>query len=164
MQKLFFPLGRAIRAQAVNRDFVMFRFEPFRQLDARLRFGRQIHIVNRVAGIAVKMAMLVHVRAKARRAAVQRHLPGQAALYQRVEAVVNRRVRNLRHRALGADENLLGGRMIALLEQHVINLLPLRREPETARVQPLGQTAIQIFLDHAHRRSKISMNPKYVKI
>ena len=76
--------------------------------------------------------MLVHVRAKARRAAVQRDLPGQAALYQRVEAVVNRGVGNLRHRAFGADENLLGGRVIALLQQHVIDLLPLRREPEPA--------------------------------
>ena len=78
------------------------------------------------------------------------------ALYQRVEAVVNRRVGNLRHLPLGADEDLLGGRMIALLEQHVIDLLPLRREPEAARVQPFGETAIQFFLDHDswHRQNR----------
>ena len=142
----------------MNCDIVMFRLEPFGQLDARLWFGRQIHVVNRVARVAIKMAVLVHVRAKPRRAAVQRDLPGQPAFYQRVEAIVNRRMGNLRHRALGADEDLLGGRMIALLEQHVIDLLPLRCEPEAAGVQPLGQPAIQIFLDHAHCRSRIDMN------
>ena len=60
------------------------------------------------------------------------NLPGQPAFDQRVEAIVNRGVGNLRHRALGADEDLLGGRMIALLQQHVIDLLPLRREPQAA--------------------------------
>ena len=54
--------------------------------------------------------------------------------------------------------------MIALLEQHVMDPLPLRSEPEPARVQPLGQTAIQYFLDHAHGTGKICMNPKCVKI
>ena len=92
------------------------------------------------------------------------HLPGQTAFYQRVEAVVNRRVGNLRHRAFGADEDLLGGRMIALLEQHVIDLLPLRREPETARVQPLAQTVILIFSRPRSWHRQNNMNPKCVKI
>jgi hypothetical protein len=54
--------------------------------------------------------------------------------------------------------------VIAFLEQHVIDLLPLRREPKPARVQPFGQTAIQFFLDLAHDIGKICMNPKSVKI
>jgi hypothetical protein len=32
--------------------------------------------------------------------------------------------------------------MIALLDEHVIDLLPLRREPQTARAQPFGQVAL----------------------
>jgi len=142
----------------------MLGLEPARQGDARLRFFRQIHVKNRVAGIAVKMAVLVHVRAKARCAAIQRDLPGQPALYQRIEAVVNRGVGNFRHLPLGADENLLGGRVIALVQQHVIDLLPLRREPEAARVQPLDQATVQFFLDPIHDVDKINMNPKRVKI
>ena len=110
------------------------------------------------------MAMLMHVRAKARRAAVQRDLLGQAAFYQRVEAVVNRRVGNLRHLPLGADENLLGGRMIALLEQHVIDLLTLRREPEAAGVQPRAEFIADFFLDQTHRGDTIGPSPKPVKI
>ena len=118
--------------------------------------ARQIHVKNRAAGIAIKMAVLVHVRAKARRAAVQRHLPGQPAFYQRVEAVVNRGVGNLRHRSLGADENFLGGRMIALVQQHVIDLLALRREAQTAGVQPtlFGQVMFVFCWLHASSRRK----------
>ena len=50
----------------------------------------------------------------------------------------------------GADEHLLGGRMIALLQQHVIDMLALRREPQPARGQPLVQIAVQFFLDRIH--------------
>ncbi len=67
------------------------------------------------------------------------HLPRQAAFHQRIEAVINRRVGNLRHLLFGADENFLGGRMIALLQQHVIDLLALRREAQTGRAQLFGQ-------------------------
>ena len=89
--------------------------------------------------------MLVHVRAEARRAAVQRDLPDQPAFYQRVEAIVNRGVGNLRHLFFGADKNFLGGRMVALVQQHVINLLPLRRETKAARAQPFSQVAFRLF-------------------
>jgi hypothetical protein len=41
--------------------------------------------------------------------------------------------------------------MIALLNEHVIDLLPLRREPQTARGQALVQIAIRFFLlDQTH--------------
>ena len=50
----------------------------------------------------------------------------------------------------GADENLLRGRMIALLQQHVIDVLALRREPEPARVQAFGQLPIQFVVAGGH--------------
>ena len=66
---------------------------------------------------------------------------------------------------LVADEDLLGGRMVALLQQHVIDVLALRREPEPARCQALVQVPIHRFLlDHAHGNGKIRTNPKRVKI
>ena len=108
--------------------------------------------------------MLVHVRAETRRTAFELNLADEAAFYKRIETVINRRVGNLRHLSLGADENLLGGRVIALVEQHVIDLLPLRREPETAGVQPCAEFVADIFLDRAHDTGKIYVNPKRVKI
>src|ERR1035437_7916908 len=92
------------------------------------------------------MTMLLHVRAKARRAAFELDLAHEAALYQRVEAVINRGHGNVGHGLFGPDENLLRRWMVALLQQHVIDLLPLRRETETARAQPLGQMALNFAM------------------
>jgi hypothetical protein len=47
----------------------------------------------------------------------------------------------------GAEEDLLRRRMIALLQQHVIDVLALRREPEPARGQALVQIAAQFVLN-----------------
>ena len=66
----------------------------------------------------------------------------EAALYQGIEAVVNRGHGNVRRPTFDADENLLGGRVIALLQQHVINMLALRRGAQTARAQPLVQAVL----------------------
>jgi hypothetical protein len=108
----------------------------------------------------MKMAVLVHVRAKTSRAAIQRDLPSEPGFYQSVEAVVNRRVRNLRHLSFGADENFLGGRVVALLEQHVINLLALRREAEAARAQPFDQVAFRWFAaGGAHAKKNLAGQP-----
>ena len=110
------------------------------------------------------MAMLRHVRAEARRTAFKLNLANETTFHQRVEAIVNGRVGNLRHRAFGADENLLRRLMVALLHDHVINVLPLRRETKAARAQPFGQAVIQFFLDQIHCRGKINVNLKPVKI
>src|ERR1017187_10350114 len=104
IEKLFLP--GAVCADAVNRHVVSSRLETARDGHAQ-QFVRQIHIINRPAGAAMKMAVIRHVRAEARRAALHVDLPRQAAFHQRVETIVNRRVRNFRHRALGADKNLL---------------------------------------------------------
>jgi hypothetical protein len=93
------------------------------------------------------MAMLLHVRAEAGCAAFQLHLTDQAAFREGIEAVVNRRVRNLRHRLLGADKNFLGGRMVALVQDYVINMLALGREPKAAGAQPFGQVLLGFAVD-----------------
>ena len=76
------------------------------------------------------------------------------ALHQRIEAVIDRRVGNLRHRLLGADENLLGGRMVALVEQHVIDLLALRREAQAGRTQLFGQVLVVLRVAARLHRGK----------
>ena len=93
--------------------------------------------------------MLVHVRAKTHGAAVQVHLLGQPAFHQRVEAVVNRRHGDVRHAFLGAQEDLFSGRVVALLDQHVINMLALGRESKSARRQTLVD-AMHFLLDRRH--------------
>ena len=95
--------------------------------------------------------MLAHVRAKARRAAVEHDEADHPAFYQRVEAVVNRGHGNVRHGLFGPDKNLLRSRMVALLQQHIIDMLALGRKPEPARRQALVQFAVQFFLlDQTH--------------
>lgn len=108
--------------------------------------------------------MLLHVRAETRRAAFELDLPDEAALHERIKAIINRRVGNLRHRLFRADENFLGGRMIAFLRDHVVNVLALRREPKAAGVQPFAEILVWFFLDRVHGKGKISRNTKSVKI
>lgn len=130
----------------MNGDFVMFGLEPVRQRDAGPRLRRQIHIKHRVARIAIKMAMLAHVRAKPGGAAVELHLAHEAALYQGIEAVVNRGHGNVRRSAFDADENLLGGGVIALFHQYAVNVLALRRGAQAARTQPFGQVILDFVV------------------
>jgi hypothetical protein len=156
-------LFRALRTDAMNGNVIMIHFETFRSRhDRGIRWQRDIK--NFAARIAKIMAMLLHVRAKARRAAFKLHLPDEATLHERIQTIINRRVRNLRHRLFRADENFFRRRMIALLHDHVIDVLALRRETKAAGVQPLAEFAAQFFLDHAHRKGKINMNPSCVKI
>jgi len=146
-------------------DFVMFGLEPVRQRDAGPRLRRQVHIKHRVARIAIKMAMFAHVRAEPGGAAVELHLAHQAALYQGIEAVVNRGHGNIRCPAFDADEDLLGGGVVALLQQHVIDVLALGREPEPTRRQAFAQAAARFFvLDRIHHRGKINASMESVKI
>ena len=138
--------GRAIRADAVDGDLVMFGLEPVRQRDAGPRFRRQVHIKHRIARIAIKMAMLAHVRTEPGGAAVELHLAHEAAFYQGIEAVVNRGHGNVRRPAFNADEDLLGGRVIALFYQHAVNVLALRRGTQAARDQPFGQAVLDFAM------------------
>ena len=64
------------------------------------------------------MAMFAHIRAKPGGAAIELHLPHEAALYQGIEAVINRGHGNVRRPAFDADKDLLGGGVITLFHQH----------------------------------------------
>jgi hypothetical protein len=44
--------------------------------------------------------------------------------------------------------------MIALVDQHVVNTTPLRRETKAAGVQPFAEFTAQFFLDHTHGGAK----------
>ena len=94
----------------------------------------------------MKMPVFYHIRAITRRTAIQRDLPRKAGLHKRIEAVIDGRVGNLRHRFLGADENFLGGRMIAFVQQHVINLLTLGREAQTGGTQLFRQVLLILLV------------------
>jgi len=76
----------------------------------------------------MEMAMLMHVWAIAHRRMVQVHLFHQAALHKEIQAVIDRRHGNIGHPSLRPHENLLRRRMIPLLHQDPVDVLPLRRQ------------------------------------
>jgi hypothetical protein len=65
-------------------------------------------------------------------------------------------VGNVRHRFFCAHENFVGRRMIAFVQQHVINLLTLRREAQTRRAQLLGQVLLILMMDARFHQKKIN--------
>src|ERR1043166_2752884 len=111
---------RAAGAEPANGQVHLHGLEPSWHRHLRPLPG-QVNVVNRPAGLAVKVAMLMHVGTKTRGAPVQVYLLHQAAPHQCVQAVVDRRHRNVRHHVLGPQEDLLRRRMIPLLQQHVIH-------------------------------------------
>ena len=155
----------AFCAKPVNRYFKSCGLETFRQSDAGWSLAGQVNIEHLFAGVAIKVAMLAHIRAKTRRPAVHVHLARHAGLHQRIETIINRRHRNIRHLALGANKNFLRRRMIPLLDQHIIHLLALRGEPEAARGELLAQMFIQSFVfDAGHSTGKLRFPCILVKI
>ncbi len=101
-----------------------------------------IHVKNRSTGIAMAMAMLMHVRAVTGRPAIDRHLPRHPALHQGIQAIINRGHGNFRHRVLGPDKDFLRRGMVALVAQHIIHLLTLRRQAKTGGPQLFSQVLL----------------------
>ena len=134
----------------MNGNFEAIHGKSFGQWNAGLRFHWQIHIINPATRVAIKMAVLVHVGTKSRRAPVELHLADQAAFDKCIQAIIDRGMGNLRHRAFGADKNFLRSRMIALLEQDIIDLLALRRGPQAACGQARAQVAAGLLFDGVH--------------
>src|SRR6185312_5018796 len=154
-----------LRAKPVNRDLKTCGFKSLWQSDAVGSLAGQINIEHFGANVAIKVAMLAHVRAKTGRAAVHVHLPRHAGLHEGVEAVVDGGHGNIGHFALGADEHFLGGRMIALLHQHIVDVLALRGEPKAARGELTAQMFIQFFVfDSGHSSRNLWLLPGLVKI
>ncbi len=51
------------------------------------------------------------------------------------------------------------GMMVALLDEHLVNVLALRRGPEAAGRQPLGQMVVRFFLFPGHGTRKLDALP-----
>lgn len=140
-----FPPGGTIGAHAMNGDFEACRFKTFGQDDPCRTARGQRDVEDAVASVAMKMTMFAHVRTKPRRAAIHRHLSRHAGSDERVEAIVNCGHRDVRHFAFGANEHFFGARMIALVQQYIINLPALRCETKAARQQALRQVIARRF-------------------
>ena len=69
-------------------------------------------------------------------------MPYEVAFDEGIQAIINRGHGDVRHLRFGADEDLLDGGMIALLEQNIVHMLPLRRETKAAGGEPLVEAAI----------------------
>lgn len=125
---------RALRADASKGNLAMAHSVASRHLRLGAKSARwQIHVEDSTALVAIKMTMLPHVWAKPSRTSVEIHLANQITLNQSVQAVVNRRHRDLRHRFLCAHENLFGGRMITSCQKHVVDMLSLRGKTKATR-------------------------------
>ena len=153
--------ARAIAANAADGNIVLLDLETLGNLQAApFAVCREIHVKNPAALIAIKMAMLPHVRAIARRRAFQVYMPHEAALHQRIQAIINRRVRDLRHLPFRPHKNFVRRGMIALVQQHVIDLLPLRGETKTARRQATIEIFTGLFLHSVHGKGQVkAKNP-----
>src|ERR1017187_3711895 len=136
--------GGARRASPVNRYVIPFRPVASRQRDPGL--NRQVNVKDTVAPIAIKVAVLPHIRAKPGRPPLQGHLPRHPTLHQGVQAIIDRRHRNLRHVPLRPYKHLLGRRMIPFLQEHSIDMLALRGKTKTAPREPFAQPAIAFYV------------------
>ena len=114
--------------------------KPFGQSQAgSTLLSGEINVKNVAAFVAMKVAMLAHIRAIAHRGPVQIDFIDEIAFDEKIEAIINGRHRDFRHGPLGAHENLLGGRMVPLLHEHAINPLTLRGKAKAFRGQALDR-------------------------
>jgi hypothetical protein len=133
----------------MNRNIKLFRLKPFWHRQP-LRLRRKLQIKDSLASIAMKMTMLGHIRAKMSSPAIQSYLSHQPALYQGIQAVINRSHRDFRHAGLGPNKHLFRCGMIPLIQQHGIHVVALRRESKTATSQAIIQVAGR-FSCRSHR-------------
>ena len=100
--------------------------------------------------------MLLHVWAIAHCETVDIDLLDEAALHERVEAIVNRGHGNVRHALLGAHEDLLGGGMVAFLEHDAVNVLALGGGTKP----PAGEPFSELFcMDAILHKGTVTQEP-----
>ena len=144
-------------------DVEPFGLEPFWQRQPGP--GRQANIINTTTGITIKMAMFGHIRTKTSRATIERHLPDQSALNQRVEAVIDRGHRNFRPVMFGPDKDLFGRRVVAFVQQHGVHLLALRGKTKPFSRQPRIEALIELFSwGHSHGNEILTFDRATVNI
>ena len=104
--------------------------------------GGEIDIKNTAAAVTIKMTVLLHIGAVPGGGTLQVYLADEVAFDQRIQAIVDRGHGNIRHPLFGAEKYVLDRGMIPLLEQNVVHVLPLRREPKAAGRKPFIQAVI----------------------
>ena len=127
--------------------------------------GRIIHIENPAAAIAMKMKMFPHIRAIAHCHPIQIDQAHQPAPYERVQAIIDRGHGNDGHGPLGPHENFLRRRVIALPQQHIINMLPLRRQAKAARRQSFAEPIVKLdaLTFHSFQYRTATLNNQYLE-
>lgn len=85
------------------------------------------------AAFAMKMNMVIEIRAVAGRGALHIHLTDDAVFGEGFEAVINRGQRDARHPFLGPMKNVRGRGVIMRNPQHFIHFTALRRHAQIGR-------------------------------
>jgi hypothetical protein len=101
-------------------------------VDVPEQVRRQIDVVSLARADIVKMRVRMQIRAEAGGAALEIHRAHEVALHQRFQAVVNRGERDAGQFGLNAGEYFVGGRVVPLLQQDVVDHLALGRRAEPA--------------------------------
>ena len=83
--------------------------------------------------------MFLHVRAIPHREPIDIDLFDEPALHERVEAIIYRGHRNVRHPLLGPHKDLLGGGMVAFLEHDAVNVLTLGGGTKPPASEPFSE-------------------------
>ena len=108
---------------------------------AGIKIGLRMRVADLAARIAMKMNMLVKVRAVAGLGTVHVHLFDQARRGEVLQAVVNRRQRNAGRATLGPIEQIVGSGMVVRLGEDLEDFPAMRRKADICPQD--GQTAVQ---------------------
>ena len=100
--------------------------------------GRQVDVES-TAGFVVEVGVGSQVGAVAGGGALEVHRPHEFVLHQGLQAVVDGGQRDGRHDLLHANEDLVGGGVVALLEQDLVNGFALAGRAQAALREALGQ-------------------------
>lgn len=133
MESGWLAVHSTISAKPMDGNFIVIHTKPFGNLSLGFsRMGRGIDIEQLPALITTKMIMLAHIGTVPRGAF--RKIDGfdESALYQSIEAIINRCHGDVWMFRLGSDEDFFGRRMIQLLQKHAIDVLALGRKSKTA--------------------------------
>jgi hypothetical protein len=89
------------------------------------------------------MPVFFHVGAEACRPTIQMDEANKTGFDEGVQAIIDRRHRNIGHRLFGANEDFLRSWMIAVLQEDFIDVLAMGRETEAAIQQLLIKMSVR---------------------
>ena len=126
--------------------------------------GFEIDIVDHAGGGIMEMAVLAEVRAVAGGFALEVDLPDDAVLHERFEAVVNCSERDVREPVLGPHEDLVGRRVVPLLDENPVNFLALPRHAQTGNFLGNIRNGVGIWGVADHRGGNLGADPPISRI